>query len=72
MVSHLNTFAGTYLELPLRRHYFRIDTTDIDTSVETSPIMRFDEITSENLSGAYRGVEVTEIRYTLDNIPTPQ
>ena len=50
VVTHRNTFTGADLELPLRWHYFSINTADVDTSVETGTIVGLDKITSENLA----------------------
>ena len=42
VVTHLNTLTGANLELPLGRHHLRIDTADLDTSVQTDTVVSFD------------------------------
>lgn len=50
VVSHRDTLARTDLELPLRRHNLSVDTANVNTSIETSAIMRLNEITGENFA----------------------
>jgi len=52
MVTHRNTLTGPNLELPLRWHHFGIDTTDVDTSIETGTIVGLNEITCKNFAGS--------------------
>ena len=39
------------MELPLRGHDFRIDTRDLDTGVQASLVVGFNDITAEDLAG---------------------
>lgn len=48
VVTHLDTLAGTNLELPLRRHDLGVDTRDVDTRIQASAVVSLDEITGEN------------------------
>ncbi len=50
VVAHRDTLTGPNLELPLRRHDFGVDTADVDASVQARPVMRFYDITCENLA----------------------
>jgi hypothetical protein len=52
MVSHLDAFAGTDLELPLRRHNFGVDTANIDAGVEAGSIVCLDQITGKDFASA--------------------
>ena len=52
VVAHLNTLARADLELPLGRHHLRIDTADLDTSVQADTVVSFDQVTCKHLSGA--------------------
>lgn len=40
MVTHLDTSTRTNLELPLRWHDLGVDTGNLDTGVETSPLLK--------------------------------
>lgn len=54
VITHGNTLTRADLELPLGRHNLCVDTRNVDTGVEAGAIVRFDQVTSENLSGTFR------------------
>lgn len=54
MVSHLDSEAGSNLELPLGRHDFGIDTGDLDTSVQAGSVVGLNGVTGEDLAGTCR------------------
>lgn len=54
VVTHGDTLARTDLELPLGWHDFSVDTTDVDTRVQASTVVCFDQITSEDFTGTYK------------------
>jgi len=51
VVTHGDTLTRADLELPLGGHDLCIDTADVDARVQTSSVVSFDEITSENFAG---------------------
>jgi len=52
VVTHLDTLAGSDLELPLSGHDLGVDTRDLDPSVKTSAVVSLDEITGKDLAGS--------------------
>lgn len=44
MVTTLDSFEWTDLELPLRRHYFGVDTTDLYSGVQTCLVVGVDDV----------------------------
>jgi len=52
VITHLDTLAGTNLELPLGRHDLGVDTTDLDARVQADAVVSLNQITCEDLSGA--------------------
>lgn len=52
MITHLDTLAGTDLELPLRGHDFGVDTTDVDTGIKACTVVCFDQVTGKDLASA--------------------
>lgn len=54
MVTHGDTLTRADLEFPLRRHDFGINARNVDASVETSAVVCFDKITSEDLTGTWK------------------
>lgn len=52
VVTHLNTLAGSDLELPLRGHDLGVGTGDVDTSVQASLVVGLDDVTLDDLAGA--------------------
>lgn len=53
VISHVDSLAWTNLELPLGRHNFGVDTTDVHARVQAGTVVGLDEITREDFSGAY-------------------
>lgn len=53
VVSHLNSKAGSNLELPLRRHNFSVDARDLDASIQAGSVVGLYGITGEHLAGSY-------------------
>jgi hypothetical protein len=51
MVAHGNSLAGPDLELPLRRHDFSVDAADVHAGVETSTVVRLNEVACEDSAG---------------------
>ena len=52
IISHVDSFARSYLELPLGGHNFGILTGDVDSRVEAGAVVGFDDITTEHTIGA--------------------
>lgn len=52
VITHGNAFTGANLELPLSGHNLRVDTADVHAGIETSTVVRLDEITRKDLSSA--------------------
>jgi hypothetical protein len=52
MVTHLDTLTRANLELPLGRHDLSVDAADLDTGIQADTVVRFDQITCKDLSGA--------------------
>lgn len=65
VVAHLNSEAGSDLELPLGRHNFSVDTGDLDTSVEAGSVVSLDGITGEDLAGTCDSSDATLASYVL-------
>ena len=74
MVTHLNAFAWTNLELPLRRHHFRIDTRVVDTSVKTRTVVSFNDVatnhTARSDTTVVRALRTREAAYRPAKRPT--
>lgn len=51
VVTHFDTFTRSNLELPLSGHDLGVDTRDFQSSVETSSVVAFDNVSSKDLSG---------------------
>lgn len=66
VISHLNSEAGSDLELPLGRHNFSVDTGDLDTSVEAGSVVSLDGITGEDLAGTCISSNAVSAHCALD------
>lgn len=56
LIAHLDTNARADLELPLGGHDFGVGSRNLDTGVEASAVMRFDDITLDDLAGTNTAV----------------
>lgn len=54
VITHGDTLTRSDLELPLRGHDLGVDTRDVDTGVEASTVVGFDQVTSEDLTSTCR------------------
>lgn len=55
VVTHVDSGAGADLELPLRRHHLGVDAGDGDAGVEARAVVRLDDISRVDGSGACGG-----------------
>jgi hypothetical protein len=53
VITHRDSFAGTDLELPLRRHHFGVNATDVNAGIQARAVVGLDEITGEDFAGTY-------------------
>lgn len=51
LITHVDTLAGTDLELPLGRHDLGVDTRNLDAGVETGAVVGLDDVTGVDLTG---------------------
>ena len=56
IIAHLNAFTWADLELPLGRHHFGIRARDVDTRVEASAVVSFNDVSAIYFVGAHSAV----------------